>query len=332
MLMLKLPTMAEMPFRAAMMADPATMSYNAPWYPPDGTIPFPEENWTAWLQKWETPSAERFYAFLMNEQGELVGECHWADYGATMGVVVKAEYRGRGYGHQALRLLIEQAFRYPEIDALWDTFEPDRESALATFQRAGFVPVKVDGEGILHVRLTRERWQSLRRQERLQEVYRAMCDWDAGNARRIHHFAKVHDFARQIGLASGLDENAMFILEIAALVHDIGIKPADAQYGRHDGPLQEQLGEAAAQIMLDAMGLPPAVVRRVSFLVGKHHTTQNVAGADWQILLEADFLVNMVESSYSDEAIDRAEENLFRTAEGKRMLERIRNAEFGMRN
>ena len=326
MLMLKLPTMAEMPFRTAMLADPHTMSYNAPWYPPDGTIPFPEEKWAEWLARWEKPSAERFYAFLVNEKGDLVGECNWANFGATMGVVVKAEYRGRGYGRQALQLLCEQAFRYPEIDALWDTFEPDRDAALATFQRVGFVPVKVDGEGILHVRLTRERWQSLRRQEQLLEVYRAMCDWDSGNARRIHHFAKVHDFARQIGLASGLDENAMFILEIAALVHDIGIKPADAQYGRHDGPLQETLGEAAAQIMLDAMGLPPAVVRRVSFLVGKHHTTSNVAGADWQILLEADFLVNMVESSYSDEAIDRAEEALFRTAEGKRMLERIRNA------
>lgn len=324
MLMLKLPTMEDMPFRAALMADPATMSYNAPWYPPDGTIPFPEEDWAQWLARWEKPSAERFYAFLVNEKGEMVGECNWADYGATMGVVVKADFRGRGYGRQALRLLCEQAFRHPEIDALHDTFEPDRDPALALFQSAGFVPVKVDGEGILHVRLTRERWQSLRRQEQVQEVYRAMCDWDAGNARRIHHFAKVHDFARQIGLSCGLDENTLFILEIAALVHDIGIKPADAQYGRHDGPLQERMGEAAAQIMLDAMNFPPAVVRRVSFLVGHHHTTEDVAGADWQILLEADFLVNMVESAYPDEAVDRAEAALFRTAEGKRLLRCIR--------
>ncbi|MBR4081450.1 MAG: GNAT family N-acetyltransferase [Clostridia bacterium] len=324
MLMLKLPTMADMPFRAAMMADPDTMAYNAPWFPPDGTIPFPEEKWADWLANWATPSAERFYAFLINEKGEMVGECNWAEYGESMSVVVKAEYRGRGYGYQGLMLLCEQAFRYPEIDALWNCFEPEREPALATFQRAGFVPVKLDGEGFLRIRLTRERWQMLRRQEQVQEVFRAMCDWDAGNAHRIHHFAKVHDFARQIGLSCGLNENAMFILEIAALVHDIGIKPADAQYGRHDGPLQEQMGEAAAQIMLDAMNLPPAVVRRVSFLVGHHHTTQGVAGEDWQILLEADFLVNMAESSYSDEAVDRAEETLFRTAEGKRLLRCIR--------
>lgn len=324
MLMLKLPTMADMPFRAAMMADPDTMAYNAPWFPPDGTIPFPEEDWADWLADWATPSAERFYAFLVNEKGEMVGECCWAEYGQSMSVVVKAEYRGRGYGYQGLMLLCEQAFRYPEIDAMWNCFEPERDPALATFQRAGFVPVKLDEEGCLRIRLTRERWQMLRRQEQVQEVYRAMCDWDAGNARRIHHFAKVHDFARQIGLSCGLDENAMFILEIAALVHDIGIKPADAQYGRHDGPLQEKLGEAAAQIMLDAMNLPPAVVRRVSFLVGKHHTTEGVAGEDWQILLEADFLVNMVESSYSEEVVDRAEETLFKTAEGKRLLRCIR--------
>lgn len=324
MLTLKRPTMDDMPFRAAMMADPDTMRYNAPWFPPDGTIPFPEEEWAPWLERWTAPGAERFYAFLINEKHELVGECCWSDYGRSMGVVVHAVYRGRGYGRQALQLLAEQAFQHAEVDMLCNTFEPDRDHALSLFQHCGFVPVKVDGEGMLHIRLTRERHQALRRQQQVQEVYRAMCQWDAGNAHRIHHFAKVHDFARQIGLASGLDENAMFILEVAALVHDIGIKPADEQYGHHEGPLQERLGESAAQIMLDALNLPAPVVRRVSFLVGKHHTTQHVAGLDWQILLEADFLVNMIEGHATPQAIDACREKMFVTPEGKRLLDWIR--------
>ena len=32
-------------FYVKMMSDPDTMSYNAPWFPPDGCIPDPENEW-----------------------------------------------------------------------------------------------------------------------------------------------------------------------------------------------------------------------------------------------------------------------------------------------
>ena len=41
MLRLILPDRRCCAFRQAMMADPATMAYNAPWFPPEGTIPLP---------------------------------------------------------------------------------------------------------------------------------------------------------------------------------------------------------------------------------------------------------------------------------------------------
>lgn len=308
-----------MPFRQAMLESPATMAYNAPWAPPQGTVPFPEEAWDAWLQAWTDREPERFCGYLQAEDGTLVGEVCWHGFGQEMGVVIHAPYRGRGYGLEGLRLLAERAFRHGEISMLVNTFEADREPALAVHERMGFVPVG-EKDGVLTLRLTRERYEALRRRRMLRALMDAMCDYDAGDARRIHHFVKVHAFARQLGLAAGLDENTQFILEAAAITHDIGIHLAEKLHGRCTGKLQEELGPGEAEPMLAALGFPPPAVRRVSFLIAHHHTTENVAGADWQLLLEADFLVNMVEDGLSADAVRAAEQRLFRTEEGKRLL------------
>ena len=61
--------------------------------------------------------------------------------------------------------------------------------------------------------------------EKLKEtLYREMMAYDAGDPARIQHFVKVHSFAQAIGKAEKLEEEIQFILECAALVHDIGIK------------------------------------------------------------------------------------------------------------
>lgn len=315
-------TLADMPFRQSLLADPHTMAYNAPWAPPDGCIAFPTSSWNAWLERWTQHAPERWCGYLVNEKGETVGEISWHSLGGEIGVVIHHAFRGRGYGSEGLRLLAQQAFRFSEIDTLTNRFEPSREPALTTHLAAGFVPLKIE-DGVLTLRLTRERWEAQRRTAWLRDVTDTMCRWDTGDPKRIHHFLKVHSFARQIALHEQLDENVRFTLEVAALVHDIGIKPAEAQYGRCSGDLQEQLGPPEAEKLLQALGLPAPVIRRISFLVGHHHTTTHVAGADWQILLEADFLVNMVEEGYTNEAIAAYRQKVFRTEEGLRLLEAL---------
>ena len=64
-------------------------------------------------------------------------------------------------------------------------------------------------------------------------------------------------------------------------------------------------------------------VARISWLVEHHHTYINVDGMDYQILLEADFLVNADEGGYSKEAIENACRNVFRTDTGIRLLKSI---------
>ncbi len=316
-------TRAMMPFRQWMMADPATMAYNAPWSPPDGTIPFPEEAWDGWLADWTGSAPERWCAYLANEAGDMVGEISYHHAGQDMGVMIAAPFRGRGYGREALALLVAEAFRHEEISELRNCFEPTRTPALRTHLAAGFVRVE-ERDGLLTLRLTRERFEERRRAQWLRQVTDAMCAWDAGSPQRIHHFLKVQGFARQIALAEGLTDEARFTLEAAALTHDVGIKPALKQYGACGGAHQERLGPPEASRMLAALGLPEPVVRRVCFLISRHHTTQGVDGPDWQILLEADFLVNMIESGLSPDAIDAYRDTVFRTAEGKRLLAQVR--------
>ena len=127
----------------------------------------------------------------------------------------------------------------------------------------------------------------------LNHLYQDMIEYYAGDPGRIQHFVKVHSFARLIGQMEGLDEELQTILEAAAYVHDIGIKPAEALYGECGGKLQEELGPEQAKKMMKKCGFSESQVERVSYLVGHHHTYTGIDGADYQILVEADFLVNL---------------------------------------
>lgn len=157
----------------------------------------------------------------------------------------------------------------------------------------------------------------------IQKLTEKMIEYYAGDPKRIQHFIKVHSFARCIGLQEELPEHEQFVLECAALVHDIGIKPAEAQYGECGGKLQERLGPPEAEKMLRGLGFPAEDIERVCYMVGHHHTYDNIEGRDLQILIEADFVVNLYEDAASENAIRAAYEKIFRTAAGKSLLKTV---------
>lgn len=146
-----------------------------------------------------------------------------------------------------------------------------------------------------------------------------MISYNRGDAKRIQHFIKVHSFAKLIGETEDLSPAELFVLETAAVVHDIGIKPSEAKYGRCDGKLQEQEGPEPARELLEKLGYEKTVVERVCYLVAHHHTYENVEGMDYRILLEADFLVNLYEDGISKEGVQRAYEKILVTETGKRI-------------
>ncbi len=159
------------------------------------------------------------------------------------------------------------------------------------------------------------------------KLIRAMVEYDRGDVPRIQHFMKVHDFAVTIAQLEEVDEDTLFILETAAILHDIGIHPSEKKYGDCVGKHQEELGPAEAEkLLLQVGGCAEEQIERVCFLIAHHHTYKNVEGIDWQILLEADFLVNAFEDNIAPEGIKAFETNVFKTKTGKHLLETM----FGM--
>ena len=141
-----------------------------------------------------------------------------------------------------------------------------------------------------------------------------------GDPKRIQHYTKVHSYARLIGIGEELDDASLFILEAAAYTHDIGIRVAEEKYGRCDGKLQEQEGPIIAQKMLSQLGFENYIVERICFLIGHHHTYDNIDGLDYQILVEADFLVNLYEDDAGNRAINKAYKRIFKTETGKKIF------------
>ena len=149
----------------------------------------------------------------------------------------------------------------------------------------------------------------------------AMVEYDKGDVPRIQHFIKVHDFAAAIAKMEDVDEETLFILETAAILHDIGIHASEEKYGDCNGKHQEELGPGEARRLFDNLGgYTEKQIERVCFLIAHHHTYKDVEGIDWQILLEADFLVNSYEDQLSENAVRTFEEKVFKTPSGKVLL------------
>ncbi len=147
-----------------------------------------------------------------------------------------------------------------------------------------------------------------------------MIDFYEGNIHDIDHFLKVWALAKTIGEAERLDKKTQELLEIAAVVHDIACPLCREKYGDTDGKHQEEESAPLVDAFLNELPVGMLNVERVKWLVEHHHTYTNVDGMDYQILLEADFLVNAGESGYSKEAIENACEKVFHTATGTHLL------------
>lgn len=156
---------------------------------------------------------------------------------------------------------------------------------------------------------------------KLDLLYLEMIRYFSGDAKRIQHFIKVHSLAALIGRSEKLAAEELFTLEAAAYVHDCGIKPAEEKYGSCGGKLQEQEGPSVARELLTKLNFDKKMIDRVCYLVGRHHTYNNIDDIDCQILIEADFLVNLYEDNVSQQAVLSAKRNIFRTKTGIQILE-----------
>mgnify|MGYP003520114966 FL=1 len=164
---------------------------------------------------------------------------------------------------------------------------------------------------------------SLEKEPSVEDVYMAMADYDEGDPKRIQHFTKVYYYAHLIAVGEHLPLKVRQITEIAAMVHDIGIHKAEKSFHTTAGKIQEKLGAPESVKLLRDMGFSDEIVNRVSYLVGHHHTYTGIDGIDYQILVEADFLVNIYEDNMDLQARENAFDNIFKTSTGKRLFRQM---------
>ena len=157
----------------------------------------------------------------------------------------------------------------------------------------------------------------------IPQLMEKMIDFSEGNIHDIDHFVRVWNYARTIGALEGLDPETQYVLEAAAIVHDIACPLCREKYGNTNGKRQEAEGAPMAAEFLKDSGMSEAQIARVAYLVGHHHTFTDIDGIDYQILIEADTIANATENGWSRENVRSFTEKLFRTAAGRRLVASI---------
>jgi len=110
------------------------------------------------------------------------------------------------------------------------------------------------------------------------------------DTRRINHARKVLFFAEEILRKEG---GAWEVVVPASILHDVGIKAAEAKFGSASGKYQEKEGPAIARGILLKFGFQRPLIDEVCDIIGHHHTPGARDSQNFKILLDADWLVNL---------------------------------------
>lgn len=148
----------------------------------------------------------------------------------------------------------------------------------------------------------------------IAQILNKMIAASNGNIHDIDHLLRVWAYARTIGELEGLDAETQYLLEVAAITHDIACPLCREKYGNTNGKYQEQEGAVLVRAFLAGTGMTEAQIARVAYLVGHHHTLQNICGMDYQILIEADYIANASENGYGKESIVHFLDTIMKTA------------------
>ncbi len=157
----------------------------------------------------------------------------------------------------------------------------------------------------------------------VSQIMEKMIAFSDGNIHDIDHLIKVWAYAKTIGEQERLNGETQFILEVAAITHDIACPLCREKYGNTNGKYQEIEGAPLVKEFLADTGMTEEQIDRVAFLVAHHHTFTGIEGIDWQILIEADYIVNASESGFSMESLESFLRKIMKTESGKRLLRSV---------
>lgn len=140
--------------------------------------------------------------------------------------------------------------------------------------------------------------------------------------KRVNHSLKVARYSEHILKVEG---GSPLIVLGAAYLHDIGIHEAEKKYGSASGDAQEIEGPVIARQILERLDVQKEMIDEICDIVGHHHHPRSEETLHFQILYEADWLVNIEEEGLSKdrERVATLIERSFKTATGKRLAREL---------
>jgi HD superfamily phosphohydrolase YqeK len=142
------------------------------------------------------------------------------------------------------------------------------------------------------------------------------------DTKRINHTLKVAQYAEEILKIEG--GHPLVVLG-AAYLQDIGITEAEKKNGSASVEDQEKEGKVIAEDILMKLNVQRGIVNEICDIIGHHHHPRERETLNFQILFEADWLVNMQENGLSKDPkkVEETIEKNFRTVTGKNLASEL---------
>lgn len=157
----------------------------------------------------------------------------------------------------------------------------------------------------------------------IAQIMEKMLAFSEGNIHDIDHLLRVWSYARTIGELERLDCDKQFILEAAAIVHDIACPLCREKYGSTNGKYQEREGEPMVRAFFAGSDLSAEQIDRIAWIVAHHHTFNDIEGIDYQILVEADYIANASENGYDRKNIENFMARIMKTDSAVRLTKAV---------
>jgi hypothetical protein len=155
----------------------------------------------------------------------------------------------------------------------------------------------------------------------VNKIINRMIEFNKGDARRISHALKVYAFAHNMAVNEGLPDT--FVLDISSVLHDIGITVCEKKYNSAAGVYQELEGAKVARMLLADLDIEDDRLEKILFYIGNHHTYNASKDIEFQILIEADLIVNAHEEKLDNYKIQEIKDKTFKTRIGKKLIETV---------
>lgn len=152
-----------------------------------------------------------------------------------------------------------------------------------------------------------------------------MIIYYGSDLKEIYRGMKVHELARYIGQGERLEENEQFCLEIAAMLHNVGLKEMTEVTGdpEHIEKVRALYAEEEVKKILKPLDFGSVVEGRVAYLAGHSSDYKNAQRKDHRVLVEAIAIVDILDNQYDAFTVSEIYEKVFETEMGRALCRKL---------